>query len=83
MNRDKGYFIGSLLILSGTVLLGLMHLAIATYISNISGWAGSPGRFAIVLTETMGWVPYILSILQIIIGSNLVWISLSNQKQSE
>lgn len=83
MHKDKGYFIGSLLILSGTVLLGLMHLAIATYIPNISGWASPPGKFAVVLTEIMGWVPYVLSILQIIIGSNLVWISLSNQKQSQ
>lgn len=83
MNEDKGYFIGSLLILTGTVLLGFMHLAIATYIPNISGWTGPPGKFAIVLTEISGWVPYILSIIQIIIGSNLVWTSLSNQKQSQ
>ncbi len=41
MNQHRSYLIGSLLILSGTILLGIMHLVIATYIPNMRGW-GSP-----------------------------------------
>ncbi|MFP3919515.1 hypothetical protein U5N28_17080 [Lysinibacillus telephonicus] len=77
MNPNKYYLIGSLLILSGTILLGIMHLAIATYIPNLTGWSYPPGKFATVLNEIMGWFPYILGIVQILIGTILVWNSLS------
>lgn len=82
MNQTKSYLIGSLLILSGTILLGIMHLAIATYIPNMTGWSSPPGKFATVLNGIMGWFPYILSIVQILIGTILVWNSLLKHKQS-
>lgn len=83
MNQNKSYFIGSLLILSGTILLGIMHLAIATYIPNLTGWGSPPGKFATVLNEIMGWFPYILSIVQIVIGIILVLNPLLKNIQSK
>lgn len=82
MNQNKSYLIGSMLILSGTILLGFMHLAMATYIPNMTGWGSPPGKFATVLNGIMGWFPYILSIVQIGIGALLVWNSIFNHKQS-
>lgn len=81
MNQNKFYFIGSLLILSGTILLGIMHLAISTYIPNLSGWGSS--KFAAILSGIMGWFPYILSIVQIVIGTILVWYSLTKNNQNK
>jgi hypothetical protein len=52
---------------SGIFLFGLMHLAIAMYIPDLN-WSEPPGQLASALNQIIGWVPYTLSILLIIIG---------------
>ncbi|EGL83764.1 hypothetical protein CathTA2_0697 [Caldalkalibacillus thermarum TA2.A1] len=67
--------IGSVLLLSGSILLGIMHLAIALYVPTLTGWGDPPGKFATVLNAIMGWFPYILSIIFISTGMVIMFIS--------
>lgn len=83
MKENQNYLIGSLLILSGTILLGIMHLSIATYMPNLSGWSTPPGKFATVLNDIRGWFPYGLSLVQILIGTTLLLHYFQNNKQSK
>ncbi|WP_088102863.1 hypothetical protein [Halalkalibacter urbisdiaboli] len=75
---------GYILFLSGTVLLGLMHVAIALFIPNLRGWSDPPGKLATVLTEIIGWGPYVLSIIFISIGALILlfdlWIIIQKEK---
>lgn len=80
MNQNNKLVIGSLLFLSGTILLGLMHVAIALYIPDLTGWSDPPGKIPTVLNEISGWFPYVLSIVQIIIGTILILISFLKDK---
>ncbi|MFC6039013.1 hypothetical protein ACFPYN_06035 [Paenisporosarcina macmurdoensis] len=83
MKENQNYLIGSLLILSGTILLGIMHLSIATYMPNLSGWSTPPGKFATVLNDIRGWFPYGLSLVQILIGTTILLNYFQNNKQSK
>ncbi len=76
--RKKLRNLGYVLFLAGTVLFGIMHLAIALYIPSMGGWGDPPGLIATVLSEIAGWVPYVLSIIFMIIGAFLIAIDLSN-----
>lgn len=59
---------GSTFLLSGTLLFGMVYLAIANYVPQMTGWSDPPGKFSSVLEATMLRVPYIISILFMIIG---------------
>ena len=65
-------FFGYALFVSGTILFGLMHLAIALYLPNLGGWSDPPGLVVTVLSDIAGWVPYILSITFMVIGIILI-----------
>lgn len=54
--------LGSLLFLSGIILFGIMHVAIAFHSPQF------PGDFIATLTQVMGWVPYLLSIVFMLTG---------------
>lgn len=82
MNKNitrLGYF----LFLNGIILFGIMHLAIALYIPNLSGWSVPPGKLAIVLGEIISWVPYTLSIILLITGSLIIVRELYQISQRE
>ncbi|HCX49821.1 MAG TPA: hypothetical protein DG757_12495, partial [Bacillus sp. (in: Bacteria)] len=55
--------LGYVLFISGIMLFGLMHLAIALFIPHLGGWSSPPGKLATVLNEMIGWAPYIFSII--------------------
>lgn len=74
---------GYVLFFSGTVLFGLMHLAIALFIPNLTGWSDPPGKLTVVLNEIIGWVPYILSILFISVGAIILIYDLWQTSQKE
>lgn len=74
---------GYVLFFSGIVLFGFMHLAIALYIPNLGGWSDPPGKFETVLNDIMGWVPYTLSILFILIGVFIVIFDILQTKRIE
>ncbi|MDT3426083.1 hypothetical protein J2Z22_001603 [Paenibacillus forsythiae] len=59
---------GSTFLLSGTLLFGMVYLAIANYVPQMAGWSDPPGKFSLALDETMLRVPYIISILFMVIG---------------
>ena len=79
MDKTRMY-IGLSVFVSGVILFGIMHLAVAVYIPHLMGW-GTGGKFVATLNEIGGWVPYILSIGLMIIGS-VVALS-GNQKVRE
>ncbi|WP_017381784.1 hypothetical protein [Paenisporosarcina sp. TG-14] len=83
MKENQNYLIGPLLILSGTILLGIMHLSIATYMPNLSGWSSPPGKFVTVLNEIRGWFPYGLGLVQILIGTTMLLYYFEKSKQSK
>lgn len=74
---------GCLLIFSGTLLFGIMHLAMALYIPHLGGWSDPPGKFTIVLNDIFGWVPYVLSILMMFIGAVILINDLSRISKRE
>ena len=71
MNKSLKLF-GYILFISGIMLFCLMHLAIALFIPNLSGWSNPPGKLATVLNEIIGWVPYTLSIILFLIGTLII-----------
>ncbi|WP_407271163.1 hypothetical protein [Radiobacillus sp. PE A8.2] len=72
MNRLE--FIGASLLLSGAVLFGFMHLAIANYVPNMGGWSDPPGKFNQVLRDTMITFPYYLGLILILTGLVLLFL---------
>ncbi|WP_413305962.1 hypothetical protein AA0X95_04790 [Bacillus sp. 1P10SD] len=83
MDEKKLQIFGYVLFSSGTVLFGLMHLAIALYIPKLNGWSDPPGKFETVLNDIMGWVPYTLSLLFILIGGFIVIFDILQTKRIE
>ncbi|WEG15103.1 hypothetical protein PQ478_11180 [Alkalihalophilus pseudofirmus] len=83
MNETKGFLLGSVFILSGTLLLGLMHLAIALHVPHVMSWGSQVGKFFIVMNEIMGWFPYLLGLILLTRGLVLVWTAYSTQKPSD
>jgi len=67
--RNTGY----VLFISGTILFGIMHLAIALFLSNTN--IAPPDLITIALESIAGWIPYILSIILMVIGIVLIIIS--------
>lgn len=61
-------FLGATLFITGTLLFGIVHLAIANYIPNMHGWSDPPGKFQKARNEIGVNVPYILSIFFMILG---------------
>lgn len=59
---------GATLFMSGVILFGIIHLAIASYIPHLGVYENPPGRLFTVLTSITAWIPYILSILMMIGG---------------
>lgn len=82
MNKSLKLF-GYVLFISGIILFGLMQLAIALFIPNLSGWSDPPGKLATVLNEIIGWVPYTLSIILLIIGALIIISDLWQIRQRE
>ncbi|TRM11492.1 hypothetical protein FH966_07170 [Lentibacillus cibarius] len=65
---------GLVLFISGTILFGMMHLAIALFLSNSAGIA-PPGLITAALDGIAGWIPYILSIILMVLGIILVIVN--------
>ena len=80
INKSLKLF-GNVLFISGILLFGLMHLAIALFIPNLSGWSDLPGKLVTVLNEIIGWIPYTLSIILFIIGASIIIYDLSQIRQ--
>lgn len=60
-----------------------MHLAIALFIPNLTGWGDPPGKLTIVLNEIIGWFPYTLNIILFSIGAWILIYDLWQTTQSE
>lgn len=62
------FILGIALFVTGTLLFGMMHAAIALYIPNMVNWSDTSGLFQSALSQTSGWLVYILSIILMIVG---------------
>ncbi|WP_347860929.1 hypothetical protein U0355_09495 [Salimicrobium sp. PL1-032A] len=82
MNKSIKLF-GYVLFVSGIILFGIMHLAIASYIPDLTGWSNPPGKLATVLDDIVGWVPYLLSIALFVVGALIMIYDLWQTKQKE
>ncbi|GAB1804894.1 hypothetical protein [Priestia megaterium] len=74
---------GTILFISGIILFGLMHLAIALYIPHLGEWSDPPGKLTVVLDEIIGWFPYMLSILFMLLGGAMLIFDLWKSIQKE
>ncbi|KRE55959.1 hypothetical protein [Paenibacillus sp. Soil750] len=63
---------GTTFLFSGTLLFGMVNLAIANYVPHMGGWSDPPGKLSLALDGTMLRIPYIISILFMIIGVTLL-----------
>ncbi|MGM0896568.1 MAG: hypothetical protein ACQEV0_01635 [Bacillota bacterium] len=77
----KNQLIGSTLFISGVILFGIIHLAVASYIPHMGVYENPPGRLFTVLGSITAWVPYILSIIMMIGG--FILLLLPTFKQTE
>ncbi|CAH8711182.1 hypothetical protein M5W83_28890 [Paenibacillus thiaminolyticus] len=59
---------GSIFLISGVILFGMVHMAIANYAPNMPGWSDPPGKFSLAMEATMLIAPYVTGILFMIIG---------------
>ena len=78
MKRHTKYLIGSLFIFSGSLLLGLIHIAVAIYMPYMTGWGES--QFASAINDIKGWIPYSLGIVQLLIGLILILNAYSERR---
>jgi hypothetical protein len=69
--------VGSVFLLSGTLLFGMVYMAIASYAPQMTGWSDPPGRFALAMDATMTGAPYVVGILFMIFGILLLLVALS------
>ncbi|MBP3951786.1 hypothetical protein [Bacillus suaedae] len=59
---------GATLFIAGTLLFGIVHIAIANYIPNMHVWSDPPGKFQQARKEIGVNIPYILSIIFMVFG---------------
>ncbi|GKV69447.1 hypothetical protein NCCP2716_19450 [Sporosarcina sp. NCCP-2716] len=65
---------GGILFISGTLLYGIVHLAIANYIPNMQGWSDPPGKFQQARNEIGVNIPYFLSIIIMVLGLIILFL---------
>jgi len=61
-------FIGAVLLISGTLLLGMTQIAVASFVPHVLGWSTPPGRFVTAMEELSLQTPYRISIFFMIVG---------------
>lgn len=66
---------GSSFVLSGSLLFGMVYLAIANYAPHMTGWSDPPGKFSLAMEATMTKAPFLISILFMVIGSLMLAIA--------
>ena len=67
---------GASFLLSGSLLFGMVYLAIAGYAAQLTGWSDPPGKFIVSLEATLTGTPLVLSIVFMAVGSLLLGIAL-------
>ncbi|WP_349410074.1 hypothetical protein [Pseudalkalibacillus sp. SCS-8] len=82
MDKVSFKIIASVSFISGIILFGIMHHAIATISPNIGAW-DAPGRFGFILSEITGWFPYILSVSLMCVGISMFWYEIWSQKTED
>lgn len=81
--NNRFLLFGYALFFSGILLFGIMHLAIAIHIPDLTSWSRQYGMLPSVLNEIIGWVPYVMSIVLLIIGASMIIYDLWKAQQSE
>ena len=82
MNKTYLY-LGSIFLLSGTIIFSSVYSTIGNYIPNLTGWSSPPGKFATVLENTMQTFPFIMSLIFLCIGLILLGNVIFHEMKSE
>jgi hypothetical protein len=73
MDRIIKTIIGSVSVISGIILYGFVLLAYVVNSLNVHGWSNPPGRFFTVLTDCSAVLPFLLSIISVIMGGTILF----------
>jgi hypothetical protein len=68
-NRQK---LGAILLIAGILLYGAIHIATVIHIPNVMVWSDTWGQYFKAMSETHGWVGFILAILLFLVGALLL-----------
>ncbi|WP_340400975.1 hypothetical protein [Paenibacillus sp. FSL H8-0079] len=68
-NRQK---LGVVLLFAGILLYGAIHIATVIHIPTVMVWSDTWGQYFAAVSETHGWVGFILAILLFIVGALLL-----------
>ncbi|WP_093072597.1 hypothetical protein [Salisediminibacterium halotolerans] len=74
---------GYVLFISGVLLFGMMHVAIAIHIPDLTEWSREFGMMPSVLDEIFGWVPYLMSITLFVLGASIILFDLWKVRQND
>ncbi|WP_205620151.1 hypothetical protein [Cohnella thermotolerans] len=73
---------GSALLISGSLLLGFVMLAVANYVPAMTGWSDPPGKFSTALSAVMARAPFIVAIVLMAIGLLLLIAAVAMEFQA-
>ncbi|OMF16491.1 hypothetical protein BK131_00335 [Paenibacillus amylolyticus] len=68
-NRQK---LGAILLFAGILLYGAIHIASVIHMPSVMVWSDTWGQYFAAVSETHGWVGYVLAILLFIVGALLL-----------
>ncbi|PRA08590.1 MULTISPECIES: hypothetical protein [unclassified Paenibacillus] len=68
-NRQK---LGVILVFAGIMLYGAIHIATVIHIPSVTVWSDTWGQYFAAVSETHGWVGFILAILLFLVGALLL-----------
>ncbi|SDM72115.1 hypothetical protein SAMN04488137_1616 [Fictibacillus solisalsi] len=70
--RNRLFIFGLVLFTVSGLIFGIMHAAFSLYASQLNGWSDPPGKLTTILNDSVGWVPYIISILFMVSGMYMI-----------
>ncbi|GIP32786.1 hypothetical protein [Paenibacillus sp. J2TS4] len=74
----KKIWAGGILLFNGVILFLGIYIPAAIYASRLTGWTTPPGRLGTALGEMGGTIPFVCSILMMILGIIFIlWESFS------
>jgi len=76
----KTQHLGSLLFLSGVLLFGMMHIAIALSSTKLTGVVYYSEKYIAALSNTLGWLPYLMSIIFMASGLFILLNDISDER---
>ncbi|MGN7411523.1 hypothetical protein [Paenibacillus sp. SAF-068] len=64
--------LGAILLFAGIILYSAIHIATVIHIPSVMVWSDTWGQYFAAMSETHGWVGFILAILLFLVGALLL-----------